>query len=366
MHAKSLTHIITALVLTTTLTAACGGGATPAAGDGSSAPAAGAYAPLRSQVLDRSAEMGRAANALRTSATAYLELARAANFDYDALLGANKAAVLEHVLEARAAWRNAAVSYSYMEGIVAGAPALADYDVILDTGSSAGEGDESVAPYDLTLADGRVLKQPGNLFSVLEALLWGTRPEFRAPGDVAADFDGDGAVGFGDHLPDAAVLSAAADALVEQSAALEKAASAWQPSENDAFLSLLIMTPSLGDYIDAWKESRFVMGDASLHAENVGLSRIADLDGVMKGLRIVFDAAEPRIRAVDPATADMFDAELSTLARKVADTAKAEAGGRRFSTLEAAALADDAAQVGQKLADALFAAAEKAGIRIDE
>jgi len=368
MHVQllNLKRILGTLAMATLLTTACSGGAAPAANAPAGESNAGDYSRLRGQVLDRSAEMSRAANALRTAASGYLELAQAAGFDYRTIAGEQKTAVLERLLEARAAWRNAAVSYSYMEALIAGAPSLADFDVILDTGSAAGEGDESVAPYDLTLSDGRVIKRPGNLFSVLEAVLWTTRTEFRAPGDVTVDLDGDGSIGFGDHLPDALVLSAAAGALVDQSAALEKAASAWRPSETDAFLTLIIMMPSLGDYIDAWKESRFVMGEASLHKENIGLSRIADLDGVMKGLRIAFDAAEPRIRAIDAPTADIMNAELTALAKKITETAKAENGGRRFSTMEAAALADEAAQSGQKMADAMFAAAEKAGITLDQ
>lgn len=368
MHVQLLKmkRILGTLAMATLLTTACSGGEAPAANAPAGEASAGDYSRLRVQVLDRSAEMSRAANALRTAAAGYLELAQTAGYDYRTIASEQKTSVLERLLEARAAWRNAAVSYSYMEALVAGAPALADFDVLLDTGSAAGEGDESVAPYDLTLSDGRVIAKPGNLFSVLEATLWGTRTEFRAPGDITVDLDGDGFIGFGDHLPDALVLSAAAAALVDQAAALERAATDWRPSETDAFLTLMIMTPSLGDYIDAWKESRFVMGEASLHLENIGVSRIADLDGVMKGLKIAFDAAEPRIRAIDAPTADLLNSELTALAKKIAETAKAESGGRRFSAMEAAALADEAAQAGQRMADALFAAAEKAGIILDQ
>jgi hypothetical protein len=45
--------------------------------------------------------------------------------------------------------------YERMEGVVAGTPSLAEYDVILDAGSSAAEDPESAVPFDLTLSDGR-------------------------------------------------------------------------------------------------------------------------------------------------------------------------------------------------------------------
>ena len=58
--------------------------------------------------------------------------------------------------------------YERVEGVVAGTPSLAEYDVILDAGSSAAEDPESAVPFDLTLPDGTVLEQPGNLFNLTE------------------------------------------------------------------------------------------------------------------------------------------------------------------------------------------------------
>jgi hypothetical protein len=64
-------------------------------------------------------------------------------------------------------------AYERMEGIVAGTPSLSRYDVILDAGSSAAEDPAGAVPFDLELADGRTLEQPGNLFSLTEGMLWG-------------------------------------------------------------------------------------------------------------------------------------------------------------------------------------------------
>jgi hypothetical protein len=204
------------------------------------------------------------------------------------------------------------------------------------------------------------------LFSVIESTLWGTRVTYRAPNAPVFELDGDPASTFGDVLPDAAVLSSAADALVEQAGLLEKAGAAWQPTEKDAYIALLIMLPSLGDYIAAWKESHFVLGDASTDPDYVAVSRIADLDNVMKGIQITYSAVEPQLASVDAAAAGTLRSELDALAAEIAAAAKAEAGGRRYSSLEAGALADKAAQSGQKMADALLAITEKAGIRIEE
>ena len=68
--------------------------------------------------------------------------------------------------------------YEQMEGIVAGTPSLAEYDVILDAGSSAAEDPGERRPVrPRARRTARVLEQPGNLYNLTEGVLWGTLPE---------------------------------------------------------------------------------------------------------------------------------------------------------------------------------------------
>ena len=69
--------------------------------------------------------------------------------------------------------RRANPAYEEMEGIVAGVASLADYDVIIDAGSS-GEEPESAVPFDLKLPNGKTLKQPGKFMFLTETALCGT------------------------------------------------------------------------------------------------------------------------------------------------------------------------------------------------
>ena len=55
-------------------------------------------------------------------------------------------------------------AYEEMEGIVAGVPRLAQYDVDIDAGADASD-PESAVSFSLELPDGETLKQPGNLSS---------------------------------------------------------------------------------------------------------------------------------------------------------------------------------------------------------
>ena len=79
-----------------------------------------------------------------------------------------------------------------MEGVVAGVPSLADYDVIIDAGSD-GSDPESAVPFSFTTKAGKEFKQPGNFFALVETSVFGTEPKFVAKG-VEADLDGDGKV----------------------------------------------------------------------------------------------------------------------------------------------------------------------------
>ena len=78
-------------------------------------------------------------------------------------------------------------------------------------------------PFDLKLRNGKVLRKPGNLYNLTEGMLWGTRPELVA---AKVDLDGDGKVEFGEVLPDAHVLAAAADAFVLYGNKLDRSAKA--------------------------------------------------------------------------------------------------------------------------------------------
>src|SRR5919109_316207 len=99
------------------------------------------------------------------------------------------------------AFHEANPAYEEMEGIVAGVPRLAQYDVDIDAGSDASDPENAVS-FNLELPDGGTIKQPGNLFFVTETALYGINPDFLAKG-VKQDVDRDGRVEFGEGIPDA-------------------------------------------------------------------------------------------------------------------------------------------------------------------
>jgi imelysin len=296
---------------------------------------------IKTYLLDKAGQLKTSTAKLKAISDQYYEQANAANFDYAALWRDQKDDVVSAVEQGREAWIAASPLYEQIEGIVAGTPSLAHFDVILDAGSSGAEDPASAVPFDLTLPDGRVFPKPGNLFGVSESTLWGTFDAFKAQG-VEADWDGDGNVEFGETLPDANVLKAAADALDKHTADLVAAAQTWEPTDSDAFTALVVMVPTMSEYFDSWKNSRFVAGDASTQRDFVAISRLADIQGILASLQVVHEGVSPLIQSVDQAQDEQVKQALVDLKAFVAEVYQQEQSGKRFTAEEADTLGAEA------------------------
>jgi hypothetical protein len=188
--------------------------------------------------------------------------------------------------------------YEYVEGIVAGVPVLAKYDVELDAGipvDGAGP-DDDIAPVMIQAGE-LVLDREGSLNNfLLEPTVFGTNEKFI---DGTVSLPGfDQPVG----LPKAKLLVALADYAVDGYARLKADAQAWQPTEADCFMVVVSMTPTLADYFEDWKETR-KNGSAS-GGRFVAVSRLSDMLGIMNSTRLAWMAVAADVRAKDAALAD--------------------------------------------------------------
>ena len=52
----------------------------------------------------------------------------------------------------------------------------------------------------------------------------------------------------------------------------------------DAFTALVVMTPTMSEYFEAWKNSRFVAGDKANEKAFVAASRLQDIADILGGL----------------------------------------------------------------------------------
>lgn len=319
---------------------------------------------IKTYLLEKVSLLQTAAADLEAAAQDYYALAEAAGFDYATLWASEPETVSDTVLAAKAAWVAASPLYEQVEGIVAGVPSLAEYDVILDAGASGEEDPEGGVPFDLTLPDGTVLERPGNLFGLLESTLWATRETFTS--GVEADLDASGELDFGEVLPEAGMLVASAEALRSYVDALAASAAAWEPTSSDAFTALVVMIPTMSEYFASWKDSRFVAGEASTQADFVVISRLSDIIDILGGLEVVYANVSPQVADVDAEGAAQIADGLTSLRAYVADLYEDEQAGRQFTAEEADFFGTEAQDRAQTLAGQVAQAAALLAIPLAE
>jgi len=319
---------------------------------------------IKTYLLDKSSELRTSSKALKEASDKYYALAESASFDYAALWASNPAEVSAALNEAKSAWMAASPLYEQMEGIVAGTPSLAEYDVILDAGASGEDDPESAVPFDLTLPDGRVLPKPGNLFGVLESTLWGTYADYTS--GIEADLDNNTTIDFGEKLPEANVLQAGADALDKYTTKLDASASTWEPTASDAFTALVVMVPTMSEYFNSWKNSRFILGSASEQRDFVVFSRLADIQDILGSLQIVYAEVKPLVESTDSAQASQIEQSLEDLKSFVAGVHAKEQSGYQYTPEEADVLGSEAQNRASAIAGQVAQIAAKLNIMIEE
>ena len=71
------------------------------------------------------------------------------------------------------------------------------------------------------------------------------------------------------------------------------------------------MTPTMSEYFEAWKNSRFVAGGDST-AEFAAASRLQDIADILEGIRLTYEEIEPTIAEEDPQQAEQTGQELTS------------------------------------------------------
>ena len=267
-------------------------------------------------------------------------MAKDADFDYAKLLAEDRAGVQQFVKDAQKAFDGANPAYEEMEGVVAGVPELADYDVIIDAGGDASD-PENAVPFTLKTPAGKTYKQPGNFNYLIETSVYGTDPKWAAKG-VKPDLDGDGKVEFGEAVPDADFYVTAAREFEKTAGELDAAARKWEPTPQDAFTAMVVMTPTMSEYFEAWKNSRFVAGDKANEKAFVAASRLQDIADILGGLDLVYDNIDDQIESGRRA-AGRADRRLAGGAARFAEKLRdQEADGKKFTGEEADTLGSEA------------------------
>ncbi len=321
-------------------------------------------APVKAYLTDHSAELVEQVEALQANADEYYELAESVDFDYGRLLAEHGEEVEQLLSESKDVFVVANPAYEEMEGIVAGVPRLAQYDVDIDAGSDASTPEDAVS-FSLTTPDGKTLKQPGNLFFLTETALYGTNPDVAAKG-TKPDVDGDSKVEFGEGLPDANIYKATLDEFAAQAQSLDEDAQEFEPTPSDALTSIVVMTPTMSEYFEAWKNSRFIAGEDAEEEGFVATSRLSDIADILGGILVTYDGIEPTIAAENPQQAKQTRKELRSLVEFASELRDREAEGEKFSAKQADALGAQAQAQAEAIAGQVTQAAKQLDIELQE
>lgn len=76
------------------------------------------------------------------------------------------------------------------------------------------------------------------------------------------------------------------------------------PNRADTFTALVTMVPTVGDYFEEWKTSKFVTGQVPMY---VAQTRLADVQGIMRSTKVMyFDGVSATVAKVDKTLDDQI------------------------------------------------------------
>ena len=320
---------------------------------------------IKSYLLQRSQTLVDELKAERKRSERYYALARASNFDYGRMWRRHRAEVSRLLLASKPSFDRAHRAYEEEEGIIAGVPSLAQFDVVMDSGTSAADDPKTAVPFDLRLPDGRVFESPGNYFhALLEPTLYGTDPRFVAKGTSRVDLDGDRKVEFGEVLPDANVLVAITRGFEQAARQSAKAAAAWKPTSSDVLTALVVMVPTMEGYFGEWKSSRFILGNKAKERAFVSHSRLIDVHGILFSLETVYAGIKPLLNKAGTQRSAQIGSQLRSLTTFVDSIYAKEKAGRKFRSAEADLLGSQAQKQANAIAGQVSQAAGVLGIEL--
>ena len=126
------------------------------------------------------------------------------------------------------------------------------------------------------------------------------------------------------------------------------------------------MTPTMSEYFEAWKNSRFIAGEDATELGFVAASRLSDIADILEGIQFTYDEIEPMIAEEDPAQAEQTGNALEELLAYVEELRDREAAGKEYTAEEADTLGSEAQRQAEAIAGQVTQAAQRLGIELQD
>jgi Imelysin len=126
------------------------------------------------------------------------------------------------------------------------------------------------------------------------------------------------------------------------------------------------MTPTMSEYFAAWKNSRFIAGDAAEEKAFVATSRLSDIRDILGGINLIYASIEPSIATVDGSQAQQTERSLKDLHAFAQRLLDEESGGKTFTASDADTLGTEAQRNAEAIAGQVSQAAGQLGITLED
>ena len=143
------------------------------------------YPGITKHLQQQTADLTAFTASFKEEAEAYYDLAESAGFDGKKLAATDREEAASILADLKRLWIQGNPAYEQMEGVVAGVPSLADYDVIIDAGGDASD-PENAVPFSTSSAR-RPHRSSSRATSTTSSRrsLFGTEPRFARQGRQA-------------------------------------------------------------------------------------------------------------------------------------------------------------------------------------
>ncbi|MDB6078058.1 MAG: hypothetical protein JWO82_1805, partial [Akkermansiaceae bacterium] len=163
----------------------------------------------------------------------------------------------------------------------------------------------------------------------------------------------------GKFLPRPELIAAAAKDVDAKIGELKADAHAWNPTVPDLFGAMVLMTPTLSDYFEDWKESRFADEKSGKFQ---AVSRISDMRGIMSSCDVMYKAVMPAVAAKDKALAKSVNVGFNGILTFIDLLGKREKSGQ-IKAAEIDELASQAKEKTDKLVPQIEQSAALVGVK---